>query len=265
VYPRLVQFGHVAIPTYGALTALALVAALAAAMHFARRLSLDTNKVWMISITAILTTLVGARLLVVIAHFEAFRQHPFWILGLATLKDGWIAPVSLAVGATAGVLYALAEGVPVLRVADAIAPAAALGFAINRVGAFVAGVDFGTASSLPWAVIYTSHIAALWYRTPVGVPLHPVQLYEVAAALVVSALLIWWIPRRRRVGEVAGMALFAFGISTPLLSVWRADSTQPAFSLAIAVVAVLAGAALWLDRGVMPRHYTASDGLPPAR
>ncbi|MBV8113743.1 MAG: prolipoprotein diacylglyceryl transferase [Silvibacterium sp.] len=264
MYPRLVQFGHVAIPTYGALTALALVAALAAAMHFARRLSLDTNKVWTISITAILTTLVGARLLVVMAHFDAFRQHPFWILGLATLRDGWIAPVSIAVGAAAGVLYALAKGVPVWRVADALAPAAALGFAINRVGAFVAGVDFGTPSSLP-CVTYTSRIAALWYRTPAGVPLHPVQLYEAAATLVVFALLIWWIPRRRREGEIAGMALFAFGVASPILSLWRADSARPAFSLAISVVAVLAGAALWLDRGMMPRHYTASDGLPPAR
>jgi phosphatidylglycerol:prolipoprotein diacylglycerol transferase len=265
VYPRLVQFGHVAIPTYGVLTALALVAALSAAMHFARRLSLDTNKVWAISITAILTTLVGARLLVVIAHFEAFRQHPLWILGLATLRDGWIAPVSLAVGVAAGVLYALAEGAPVLCVADALAPAAALGYVINRVGAFVAGADFGTPSSLPWAITYTSRIAALWYRTPAGVPLHPVQLYQAAATLVVFALLIWWIPRRHREGELAGMALFAFGVANPVLGLWRADSAQPAFSIAISVVAVLGGAALWLDRSVRPRRYTASDGLPPAR
>lgn len=265
MHPRLIQFGHVAIPTYGALTAVALVAALAAAAHFARRLSLDPNKVWTLSITAILTTLLGARLLVVLVHFDAFRQHPFWVLGLATLRDGWIAPVSVALGIGAGILYALAEGLPVLGMADSLAPAAAIGFVINRIGAFVAGVDSGTPSSLPWAVTYTSRIAGLWYRTPISVPLHPVQLYAAAMSLVVFALLVWWLPRRRREGEVAGTALFAFGVACPVLSLWRGDLADPALSLAVSIVAVLAGGALWLDRGVTLRGYTASDGLPPAR
>jgi phosphatidylglycerol---prolipoprotein diacylglyceryl transferase len=257
VYPRLVQLGHIAIPTYGALTALALVAALAAAMHFARRLSLDSNKVWTLSITAILTALAGARMLVVLAHFDVFRQHPFWVLGLSTLRDGWIVSMSAAIGIGAGVLYALAEGLPVLGVADAVAPAAALGVAINRMGAFVAGIDFGTPASVPWAVTYKSRIAALWYRTPIGVPLHPVQLYEAAASLFVLALLILWLPRRHREGELAGAALLIFGVAGPVLSLLRADLAHPAFLLARSTASVLAGAVLLLDRARNPRRYTA--------
>ena len=265
VYPRLIQFGHIAIPTYGALTALALVAGLVAAMHFARRMSLDANKVWTLLVTAILTGLIGARMLVVLAHFDAFRQHPFWVLGLGTVRDGWIAPVSAALGIGTGVLFALAEGLPVLAVADAVAPAAALAVAINRTGAFVAGIDFGTPAAIPWAKTYTSRIAGLWYRTPMGVPLHPVQMYEAAVSLVLFSVLIWWLPRRRREGELAGAALFAFGAANPLLSLWRADTESPALSLALSIVAVLAGAALWLDRTPAQRRYTASDELPPAR
>ncbi|MBV8629478.1 MAG: prolipoprotein diacylglyceryl transferase [Silvibacterium sp.] len=262
MHPRLVQFGHIAIPTYGALTALALVAGLIAAMYFARRLLLDANKVWTLLIAAILTTLVGARLLVVLAHFDVFRQHPFWVLGLATLRDGWIAPVSVALGIGAGALYALAEGLSVLSVADAIAPAAALALAINRVGAFVAGVGFGTPSSVPWTVTYTSRLAALWYHTPIGVPLHPVQLYQAAVWFLICALLIWWVPRRRRNGELAGAALFAFGVASAVLSLWRADLVYPALSFALSIATVLAGAALLLDRGPKPHRYTASDETP---
>lgn len=262
VYPRLLQLGHVAIPTYGALTALALIAALVVAVNFARRLPLDPNKVWTLSLTAIFTTLIGARLLVVIAHFDAFREHPFWILGLATVRDWWIAPVSVVLGVGAGILYALAEGLPVLSAADAVAPAAALALAINRIGAFLAGIDFGTPSALPWAVTYTSRIAALWYRTPIGVPLHPVQLYEATVSLVVFALLTWRLPHRRQEGEVAGAALFIFGLTNPFLSHWRADLAHPVFSLALSVAAVLTGAALWLDRSAKLRRYTASDETP---
>lgn len=265
MHPRIIQFGHIAIPTYGALTALALVAALAAAMHFARRLSLDPNKVWTLSLAAILTTLIGARLLAVIAHFDAFRQHPFWVLGLGTPRDTWIVPGSVALGIGAGVLYALAEGLSVLSTADALAPAAALGFAINRVGAFLAGIGFGTPSSVPWAVTYTSRLAALWYRTPLGVSLHPVQIYEAAFSLAVFALLLWELPRRRREGELAGTALFLFGVANSLLSIWRAETARLALTLVLSVLGVLAGATLWLDRKPNQPRYTASDEAPPLR
>jgi phosphatidylglycerol:prolipoprotein diacylglycerol transferase len=264
VHPRLLQFGHIAIPTYGALTALALIAALTAAVHFARRLSLDPNKVWTLSLYAILTTLISARLLVVIAHLGAFRQHPFWILGLTTLHDWWVAPVSIALGIAAAILYALAEGLPLLRVADCLAPAVSIALAVNRVGAFVAGLDFGTPTDAPWSVTYTSRIAALWYHTPLGIPLHPVQLYDAAIPVIIFALLAWWLPRRRQDGELAGAALFFFGIANVFLSFYRADLSSPILSLALSIAAVLAGAALWLDRKNNPHRYTSTDDLSPA-
>jgi len=264
VHPRLFQFGHVAIPTYGALAALALIAALAAAVHFARRLSLDSNKVWTLSLYAILTTLISSRLLVVIAHLSAFRQHPFWVLGLTTLHDWWIAPVSFALGIAAAVLSALAEGLPLLRVADCLAPAVVLALAVNRIGAFVAGLDFGTPTGAPWSVTYTSRIAAVWYRTPLGIALHPVQLYDSAVALLIFALLAWWLPRQRQTGELAGAALFLFGLANVFLSFYRADLTSPILSLALSIAAVLAGAALWLDRKNNAHRYTSSDDPSPA-
>jgi phosphatidylglycerol:prolipoprotein diacylglycerol transferase len=264
VHPRLLQFGHLAIPTYGALTALALIAALAAAVHLARRLSLDHNKVWTLSLTATLTALIAARLLLVAAHFSIFRQHPFWILGLTGGRDWWIVPASVALGIAAAVLYALSEDLSLFRVADTLAPAAALAVTINRIGAFLAGLDFGTPAALPWSVTYTSRIAAIWYRTPLGIPLHPAQLYEAAAALIIFALLIWYLPRRRHDGEIAGAALFLFGLTAPFLDLFRAGQTRPAFSLALSIATVIAGAALWLDRKNYPHRYTSTDDSPPA-
>jgi len=266
VHPRLLQFGHIAIPTYGALTALALIVGLAATVHFARRLNLDPNKIWNLSLYAILTTLVGARLLVVIAHFGIFLQHPFWILGLSGVHDFWIAPVSVLLGTVAAVLYALAEGLPLLRVADALTPAAAIALSINRIGAYISGVDFGTAAALPWSVVYTSRIAALWYHTPLGIPLHPVQLYDAAAALIIFALLIWRFqcrrPDHKRDGELAGASLFIFGFASSFLSLYRDDQPHPVFPLALSVVAVLAGAALWIDRSPNSHSYTSTDDSP---
>jgi phosphatidylglycerol:prolipoprotein diacylglycerol transferase len=248
LYPRLLQLGHIAIPTYGALTALALIAGLAAAVHFARRLGLDPNKIWSLCLIGTLTTLIGARLLLVAVYFPAFRQHPLWVLGLTNVHDAWVIALSIAAGVGTGVLYALAEGLPLLMVFDALAPAAALAISIHRIGAFLAGLGYGTPTAVPWRVVYTSRIAALWYRTPLGIGLHPVQLYDAAASLSILALLLWWLPRRSQPGEMAGAWLFLYGFASFFLSFYRAGTEALSLTQIIAVLAVITGGALWARR-----------------
>jgi phosphatidylglycerol:prolipoprotein diacylglycerol transferase len=248
LYPRLLQLGHIAIPTYGALTALGLIAGLAAAVHFARRAGLDPNKLWSLCLLGVFTALVAARLLLVAAHFRAFRQHPFWVLGLVNAQEAWITALSAAAGLGAALLYTLAEGLPVLAVLDALAPALALAASIERLGAFLAGLDYGRPALAGWSVTYTSRIAALWYRTPLGIPLHPVQLYQAAASLLILALLIWWLPRRTQAGELAGAWLFLYGLSSFFLNLLRAGASAGSLPQGLAVAAVLAGGALWIRR-----------------
>ncbi|MBB6145521.1 phosphatidylglycerol:prolipoprotein diacylglycerol transferase [Silvibacterium bohemicum] len=248
MYPRLLQLGHIAIPTYGAFTALALIAGLAAAVHFARRLQLDPNKVWSLCLIGTLTTLIGARLLLVLVYFPAFRQHPLWVLGLTNVHDAWVIALSIAAGIGAAILYALAEGLPPLTVFDCLAPAVALAMGIHRIGAFLAGLGYGMPTTLPWSVVYTSRIAALWYRTPLGIGLHPVQVYDAAASLSILALLLWWLPRRSQPGEMAGMWLFLYGFASFFLSFYRAGTDALSFTQLLAVLAVIAGGALWARR-----------------
>jgi phosphatidylglycerol---prolipoprotein diacylglyceryl transferase len=249
LYPRLLQLGHIAIPTYGALTALALIAGLAAAVHFARRLGINPNKIWSLCLIGVLTTLIGARLLLVISNLAAFKAHPFWLLGLTNIQNQWVLALSLVAGVGAAILYALAEGIPVLGAFDCLAPAAAVAVAINRVGAFLAGLDYGLPTTKPWAVTYTSLTAAFWYRTPLGIALHPVQLYEAAASLGILAVLVWWLPRRRQAGEMAGAWLFLFGFATFFLGFYRAGVDGIVFSETIAAIGVVVGAGLWIRRG----------------
>lgn len=265
MYPRLFQFGHYAIPTYGAFTALALVAALAALLHFARRLALDANKLWNLGLIGILTALIAARLLLVAAYFSAFRQHPFWVLGLTANRSSWIDAVTVLLGFAAAILYALAEGLPILRVLDCIAPSAALALVLNRTGAFFAGIDYGVAAPHAWGVTYTSRIAALWYHTPLGVRLYPVQLYEAIASLVIFALLAWWLPRRTQDGELWGAWLFLSGFAGFFLAFYgAAGQSQWILRPSEAVLMVTASAAFLVCRksGNDTGGYTVVDDSP---
>lgn len=254
MYPLLFHLGRTAIPTYGVFTALALLAALAVLVGAARRGGLPADKAWNLGLTAILAALIGERLLLVAEYLKAFRAHPFWLLGLATISNDWIALGGVAIGAGAVLLYALAEGLPLLRTADAAAPAAAVAFAINRVGAFLGGAGWGTRTALPWGVVYRSEIAWIWYRTPLGMKLHPVQLYDAACSVGILALL-WWMARRGgvRAGEMAGAWLFLYGVARFFVAFFRGDARRMfggalTLAQALAVIAVVAGGMLWMAR-----------------
>jgi phosphatidylglycerol:prolipoprotein diacylglycerol transferase len=261
VYPLLFHFGHIAIPTYGVLTALALLAALALLVRQAWRQGLPVDKVWNLGLIAILSALIGARLLLVAAHLRAFRAHPFWVLGLASIPGVWIALGGVAVGAAVAVLYALAEGLPLLRTADAIAPGLAVAFAINRIGAFCGGSAWGTRTGMPWGVTYHSIVAYFWYRVPLGIRLHPVQLYDAGASLSILAVLLWMLrrPGLRHDGEVAGTWLFLYGVGRFFVEFFRGDPARDqvlggmlTLAQVLAVLAVVLGGVLWL-RGTPAR------------
>jgi len=250
LYPRLAQFGPLAIPTYGAFTALALVAALASLSPLARRLQLSASKLWNLGLIGILTALISARLLVVAEFFSVFREHPFWVLGLAANRAApWVEPAAILLGMAAALLYILAEGLPFLRVLDCAVPAVTLGFAISSIGAFLSGADYGLPASHGWAVTYTSPYAYFWYLTPLGIRLYPAQIYQAIAFLVILALLFLRLPHRRHDGELAGIWLFFAGLSTFFVDLCRAfTSGDLVIHQAVCLVMVLASAALLLRR-----------------
>lgn len=265
MYPRLFQFGHAAIPTYGVFTAIALIAALAVAMHFARRLDLNPEKIWNLGLLSILTALIGSRLLLITANFSIFRAHPLWVLGLTTVRNHWVFTGGVILGIAAALLYVLAEGLPLLRVLDCASPALALALCIHGIGAFCAGLAYGVPASLPWGVTYNSRIAALWYGTPLGIKLHPVQMYDAVASLVIFLLLVWWLPRRRQDGELAGAWFFLYGLCSFFLGFYRGDTAGRevlggAFTSTqvFGALAVFIGGTLWLQRS-----YTSGNATNP--
>jgi len=262
LHPLLFQLGHFAIPTYGACTALALVTALLALRYFARLLGVNANAVWNLGLITILSTLVAGRLLLVVVYFSAFRHHPFWVLGITANHSVWIDSLALVIGLAAGLLYALAEGLALLRTLDCIAPSAALALGLNRIGAFLAGLDYGLPSTRAWSIVYADPIAALWYGTPLGVPLIPVQLSDALVSILLFLALLWWLPRRTQDGELWGAWLFLYGVSAYFLAFQRTvTQTQWALRWPVAVAMVVASVVFLLRRSssAIRERYTVSD------
>ena len=256
MFPRLFQFGHLILPTYGVASAIAFVVALNLAMRIAPRLNLSPAKVWNLGIYTLLAALIASRLLMVVTHLSLFRYNPLWLLGLSPTYVPWIPWTSAAIALAIAWLYIKAEELPLRASLDAYAPALAAAFAIQSLGAFLAGANFGTPTHSPLSIVYSNQYAALLYRTPLHEHLVPVQLYQTLACLAILAALLLWLPRRTQPGELAGIWLLTYGIAVFFLQFYRGDVFSngiftPMQRAALAAV-VLSAVLLWKRKPSIP-------------
>jgi phosphatidylglycerol---prolipoprotein diacylglyceryl transferase len=223
VHPVLFHIGAVLIPSYGAIGALGVLAALFLAQRTARQAHLDPALIWNLCILAVFAALAGQRIVLVIANWSVLRLHPSWALGLAMVHHPLVAAAGAIAGTAAAAFYIYWKKLPVLATADALAAPLTLGLAFEQFGALLAGSGFGTDANpgLPWAVTYTSTLAARWSGAPLGVPLHPVQAYAAISFLTLAVFLLIWLPLRSRAGDLAGICLMGLGAAIYLTEIWR--------------------------------------------
>ena len=81
--------------------------------------------------------------------------------------------------------YIRRVGLPLWTTCDVFAPGIALGHVVGRFGCFFAGCCYGKPTTLPWGITFTDPFAAANVGTPLNVPLHPTQLYEAGAELLI--------------------------------------------------------------------------------
>jgi phosphatidylglycerol---prolipoprotein diacylglyceryl transferase len=250
VHPQLFQFGRVVLPTYGFLVALGTVLSLLVCIRTARLLWLNTDKVWNLALLSIFAALFGSRILSILLQWPRYGARSL-TLGLAGEHGFGVGPVGIAIAVAVGVLYALHAGLPIRRTADAFAPSVALGSSVASIGCLEAGCDYGTPSRLPWAVTFTSPAAGP--GTPLGVPLHPTQIYAGLVDFAIFVVLLWLLHRPHYDGEILGAWLFLGGLSTFLLAFLRGDGGALLSGLVtgtqlVAAAMVLGGGLLWLHR-----------------
>ena len=271
MHPVLFHIGAVLVPSYGALAALGVLLALVLTQRTARIVHVDPAKAWNLCILSLFAALAAARLLLVAANWSALRSHPAWLLGLAMVHHPLLAGVGALAGAGCAACYARWSKLPFRATADALAPPLAVGLAFEQLGALAAGSGYGSEAGpgVPWAVTYTHPLAAMWSGAPLGVPLHPVQVYAAMAFLALAILLWVWLPIQRRQGDVAGLWLMGAGVAIYITELWRdpegrgsvlqgaIDGPQIA-----AVVLVFAGALVLRER--KRARHTAPSTIPYA-
>lgn len=240
MHPELIRIGSFAIPTYGVLLASGFLAALALVRGRAPRFGLEADATTDVSIWVLIAALVGSKVLLVVVEGE--RLFSSWGAFVELMRSAGVFYGGLIGGGLAAVWLLRSRKIPFFAFADAAAPAVALGQAIGRLGCFSAGCCWGRECHAPWAVTFTDPRAHENVGVPLGIPLHPTQLYETIGTLVLAALIV--LSDRRRPSRPAGrsFALYLTGYAALrfLIEAYRGDPRGSVLSGALSTSQLIA-------------------------
>jgi phosphatidylglycerol:prolipoprotein diacylglycerol transferase len=220
MHPILVDFGFFSIKTYGFFIAAAFLAGISLAVREARRQGIDTQIILDMSFYMIIGAIVGSRLFYVLTNAGYYLAHPLDLLkvwqGGLTFYGGFLMAIAVC-----GYMIRR-HRLGVWKTFDLFAPSLALGVMLGRLGCFAAGCCHGRPCDLPWAVTF-AHPDSL---APLYVPLHPVQLYASAGALITAVVLYWLRTRKTFDGQLALLWMLLYSASRSIEELFRGDMRE---------------------------------------
>jgi phosphatidylglycerol---prolipoprotein diacylglyceryl transferase len=244
VYPELFRIGDLTFYSFGLMAALALIVpGLLFVWPLLRRRGVTPDYALEIIFVAGFGGFAGARLYYMAEHWSTIRED---IVGGIFTGIGFTWYGGLIGGFLAVVLWSFIRHIPLGIVANATAPAVALGYTIGRVGCQLAGDgDYGRPSDLPWAMGYPEGTVP----TPPGVTVHPTPIYEILMMAPIIWVL-WRLAKRQHSGWwTFGWFLVLSGVERFVVEFWRrnpdwlAGLTQAQW---VSIVSVAVGIALIL-------------------
>ena len=200
MYPELFRIGNFPINTYGVFLALAFLCAILVTVKLAARDGLPRERIYDLSLWMLLGGLVGSKFLMLFTEPE-YRANPGALISLDFLRSGGVFYGGLIGAVLVGYLLMKRYKLPWWKTADACAPGIAIGNFFGRQGCFAAGCCWGKPTDLPWGVKFTE-LGHEITGVPTDAYLHPTQLYESFAMLLVFGFLLWLHKRKRFDGQV---------------------------------------------------------------
>jgi len=208
MYPELFHIGSFPINTYGVFLALAFLFAILITVKLAGRDNLPREKIYDLSLWMLLASLIGSKVLMFLTEPE-YREHPLQLFSLDFLRSGGVFYGGLIGAVLTGYFLMKRYKLPWWKTADACAPGVAIGNFFGRQGCFSAGCCWGKPTNLPWGVKFTE-VGHEITGVPTNSYLHPTQLYESFAMLIVFFFLLWLHRRKRFSGQVILLYLLLY-------------------------------------------------------
>ena len=205
--PVAFTIGEIGVRWYGVMVALAVAVLIVWVVWQIRRgADISYDSLLTVALIAIPSGIIISRLLHIIDLLSFYIANPGLLWGFGGLTI-WGA----ILGATLGIwVYSRFSDFNFGYFMDMLVPGVLLAQVIGRVGCIINGCCYGSATSLPCGVVYTHPDS----YAPLGVAVHPTQVYEIIFLLVVFGVLFSLRKRFRPEGSL-------FLIYLSLYSLWR--------------------------------------------
>ncbi|MGM0567748.1 MAG: prolipoprotein diacylglyceryl transferase [Elusimicrobiota bacterium] len=218
MHPELFTIGGLTIHTYGVFMALAVVLGYFFLLKLAQFRNINSEFISYFVTGTVIWGFLGARIFYILIDIRTFMENP---IDIFRIWSGGLVFSGGLIGGLGWAFYAAKKKkIKFLDLADVTVPALSLGYAVARIGCFMAGCCYGSPSESSCAVVfpkgssvYHQHIRQ-GLISPAQSPLsvHPVELYSVAAGLIISYILYRMLKSKFTArGTVLAMYLFLYG------------------------------------------------------
>jgi phosphatidylglycerol---prolipoprotein diacylglyceryl transferase len=221
MYPELFSINGFVVNTYGVLLALAFLFALLVASRMGERAGLPRDKIYDLGLWMLIASLVGSKILMLFTE-PVYRSSLSNLLSFDFLRSGGVFYGGFIAAVLTGFLLVRKFGLPWWNTADAFAPGVAIGQTIGRLGCFAAGCCWGKPTTCPWGVQFTERGNEVT-GVPAGIDLHPTQLYEAGATLLIFLLLLFLSRRKRFNGQLILTYGLLYGMVRFVVEIFRDD------------------------------------------
>jgi phosphatidylglycerol:prolipoprotein diacylglycerol transferase len=252
MHPILFQIGGIPVFTYGVLVATGVLLSLWYGRHRAAQVGIDPDKLWSVGIYLVMGALLGAKLWLILTAWDYYAANPPEIFSITMFQSGGTFYGGVIGGTLTVILYTHFQKMPLLPTLDVCCAAMPLGHSIGRLGCFMAGCCFGKPTDVAWGVKFTNPVAAQLAGTPLGIHLHPTQLYEAVLEFLNFLFLMWLGKRQRFNGEIIGTYMILYGFERGTLEFFRGDPGRGlmfhdsiSFMQAASLALILIGSWLW--------------------
>ena len=187
INPVIFHLGGFELRWYGLAIITGVITAALIAIREGGRKGIPADRIYTLTIWAVVGGVLGARLFHVIDRWSYYASNPSLIL---QFQQGGLAIWGAVAGGFIGAaIYSRVGHLSLARVVDVCTPGLLVAQIIGRIGCIINGDAYGGPTSLPWGFIYTNPATLIpdYLR---GVPTHPYPVYEMLWNGLVL-LIIW--------------------------------------------------------------------------
>lgn len=279
MYPDLVTIGNFTITSFGVMMFLAFLTAAWTMTIQLRRRGYNPELAWDMLLWVALGGILGAKLYYMILHLDATLADP---TGALLSRAGLVWYGGLIGGALAFWWQVRKRDLPLGHMFDAVGPGLMLAYAVGRLGCFLVGDDYGVPTESWVGVAFpegappttAANLRAMGADVPAAVPdwevlaVHPTQLYEVGAALILFGVLWKLSGRALAAGQLFAAYLGLYGIERFLIEFVRIKDDRFLLGLStsqiLSALLIVLGVALWQRLGARRAASRGSAASPEA-